>query len=118
MPEIVDLRRVNASGGAEAQVRQRKREGNQVRDALAKVVARGEKARQVDEMRAGRIDGPRSDQLEVEGALDRAARRESEARVEGIRAARIEIGRGICDVVGSRDAVERPGGRGPQGAGR
>ena len=101
--------RVDAPGGAEVQLRQRARERDEIGDALAQVVARGEHARQVDEVRARGIDlsvragcpGGVVLDIEVEGALDRAAGRQAESGVQRVRAG------GVQRVAGIGDAVQR-----------
>ena len=99
--DVVDRGRVHPARDVEG--RQRVREGDEIGHALAQVVARGEQARQVDEVNAGGIDDAVRDGgagdvvlgVQVEGALDRAARRQAEAGIEGIGP------RGIEHVVGS-----------------
>ena len=56
VPEVMNGEGIDAAGGPQAQVRHRAGERDEIRDAFAQVVARGQETRQVDEMQAGRID--------------------------------------------------------------
>src|SRR5580704_13836194 len=84
MTEVVDGAGIDPARSPEAHAGQSADEGDEVGHAFAQVVARGEKAREVDEVRAGRVDRAGRDQLEIEGALDRAARGQPEACVQRV----------------------------------
>src|SRR6185437_9520429 len=88
-PSRVDVR---ARGRIQIQRGQRAGERDEIGGRLAQVIARGQQAREVDEARAGGIDlsirtgraGRVVHDIQIERALDRAARRQPEPGVQRI----------------------------------